>query len=228
MHRIRPDSPTLATTALVLTGIVAASSFTVSFTGLMAAAAWAGLPQLLRPAVPVVVDSSILVFTVAAVVQRSRGESTRLAWSAVAFFTSLSVLVNAVHAHTGTTLARPAEAIIGIVLAGVMPIACFIATHTITDLLVSPPQGSLRQRQRAERLRQQHAQTPPAGKLIDAARQLPPAADSQPAARNRVSAEQVHRLAGLGRSQRAIAQELGTSKSTVARILKDQVPAEAG
>ncbi len=217
MHRIRPDSPALATAALVLTGVVAASSFAVSFTGLMAAAQWAGLPALLRPAVPVVVDSSIAVFTVAAVVMRSRGEETRLAWSAVAFFTILSVIVNAVHAHTVSTPIGPAEEVIGVVLAGIMPIACFIATHTITDLLVSPPEGSLRQRQRAERLKQQRAAAARAGNGTDTAK-----ASAAPAlARTRVSAEQVCHLAGLGRSQRAIAQELGTSKSTVARILRE-------
>lgn len=219
MHRIRPDSPALATAALVLTGVVAASSFAVSFTGLMAAAQWAGLPALLRPAVPVVVDSSIAVFTVAAVVMRSRGEKTRLAWSAVAFFTILSVIVNAVHAHTVSTPIGPAEEVIGVVLAGIMPIACFIATHTITDLLVSPPEGSLRQRQRAERLKQQRAAASRAGNGTDTAKAS--AAPAPAPARTRVSAEQVCHLAGLGRSQRAIAQELGTSKSTVARILRE-------
>jgi hypothetical protein len=225
--------------AVVLTLLVASASVAVSFTGLIAAAGWAGIPPLLRPALPVVVDASILVFTVAAVVARGRGESTRLAWGSVAAFTAVSVVTNAAHALGDgvSTASSITTYLLGAFLAGLMPLACFVATHTVVSLVVAPPEGSVTQRRKAERARnrthgqpaQQHART-------STAQEQPPAAASPTPSRtgtgtasrptvadttSSIDYQLVRSLAADGLSQRAIAEQLGTSKSTVARALKE-------
>lgn len=222
MQRISPESPLLAHTAVALALMVAASSFVVSFTGLIAAAGWAGIPPLLRPALPIVVDSSILVFTVAAVVARGRGESTRLAWGSVGAFTAVSVITNAAHAigddiSTATSTGTYA---LGALLAGIMPLACLVATHTVVSLVVAPPEGTTAQRRKAERARNRAPKTQP---QEGGSKQAPtPAGSSRPAtAPSGIDYQRVRALAAEGLSQRAIAEEIGTSKSTVARALKE-------
>ena len=46
--RIEPDSRTMVMLSLTLVGVLAAASFTLSFLGLIQAAAWAGIPEYLR------------------------------------------------------------------------------------------------------------------------------------------------------------------------------------
>ncbi|WP_411373277.1 DUF2637 domain-containing protein [Arthrobacter sp. MPF02] len=74
--RIEPDGRTMMLLSLGLVAVLAVASSTLSFLGLIQAAAWAGIPEQLRWLVPIVVDATILVYAVAASVQRARGEST--------------------------------------------------------------------------------------------------------------------------------------------------------
>lgn len=95
--RIEPDSRTMTMASMTLVGVLAVASFTLSFQGLIQAADWAGIAPQLRWLVPIVVDSTILVYAVAAFVQGARGGSTLLSWCAVGFFTAVSVAANAAH-----------------------------------------------------------------------------------------------------------------------------------
>lgn len=220
----------MALCALILAVAVAVASFAVSFTGLISAAGWAGIPPVLRPAVPLVVDLSILVFTVAAVVARARGEDVRLAWSAVAFFTVVSMMTNATHAladDISTAQTLPAL-IIGAFIAGLMPLACLIATHTAVSVAVAPAQGSKTARQRAERARVEAARPPSTVSEYAALTNKQGKKPSRSrASRPAIDTEQVVEMDAAGRSQREIAEELGTSKSTVQRVLKQCARQEA-
>ncbi|EMY34054.1 putative Trp operon repressor [Arthrobacter crystallopoietes BAB-32] len=148
--RIEADGRMITMLALALVGVLAVASFSLSFLGLLQAAAWAGIPEHLRWLVPVVVDSTILVYAVAATVQRARGENTGLSWAAVAFFTGVSVAANAAHVLVPDGLAQPLTppVIFGAFLASIMPVSLFFATHTTVALAVAPVHGTVAQRRR--------------------------------------------------------------------------------
>lgn len=227
VRRIRPESDSMAASALLLAVLVAVASFAVSFTGLIAAAGWAGIPRPLRPAVPIVVDLSILVFTVAAVVARARGEDVRLAWSSVGFFTVVSMVTNATHALSdGNSTATTFPAlVVGSFIASLMPLACLISTHTAVSVAVAPPQGSKAARRRAERARVDQStllapEPSPASSVaaMGSPRKAPAikaAADSS----RPVDVDVVVEMKQAGKSHREIADTLGTSKSTIQRLL---------
>ncbi|TSE15017.1 DUF2637 domain-containing protein [Arthrobacter sp. KBS0703] len=237
--RIEPDSRTMVMLSLTLVGVLAAASFTLSFLGLIQAAAWAGIPEYLRWLVPIVVDSTILVYAVAASVQRARGESTTLAWVAVGFFTLVSVLANGAHvlAPGGVPAVLDSTVIFGAFLAAIMPVSLFFATETTVNLVVAPPYGSVAQRRkrardqvvRADQLdhtkdqwttsggpRKGPLRGPANGPGVDHLKDHP---RTTPKPRAEVDPVKVRELAGQDLSQRVIAQRLGVSKTTVARVL---------
>lgn len=233
---------------MVLVLVLAVASFSLSFLGLVQAAEWAGIPAQLRWLVPIVVDSTILVYAVAATVQRARGENTRISWAAVAFFTTVSVAANAAHviAPEGVAQALNAGVVFGAFLAAIMPVSLFFATHTTVALAVAPVQGTAEQRQRraARKLVQSEKRTtgmdhpgPQNGPRKGPARTtsngpLPDHKKDHPVSgpRPRVKADpaKVRDLDGQGLSQRAIAEQLGVSKTTVARILSERELAGTG
>ncbi|TGY78647.1 DUF2637 domain-containing protein, partial [Cellulomonas shaoxiangyii] len=89
--RIDPDTRAVVVLTVALVATLGAVSFAVSFAGLVAVAEWAELPRWLRWAVPVFVDGALLAYTLAILVQRARGESTRFSWAALGTFTLVSV-----------------------------------------------------------------------------------------------------------------------------------------
>lgn len=226
--------------SLSLVAVLAAASFTLSFLGLIQAAGWAGIPAELRWLVPIVVDSTILVYAVAASVQRARGESTTLSWVAVGFFTAVSVAANAAHvlAPGGTAAALDGTVIFGAFLAAIMPISLFFATETTVKLAVAPVYGSVAQRRRraAKNLVHSNEKDHPKDQWTTSNGPLKgPLVDHQkdhlrttPKKRPEVDPKTIRDLAETGLSQRTIAQSLGVSKTTVARVLSgttEAVPA---
>ncbi|WP_339391741.1 DUF2637 domain-containing protein [Brevibacterium metallidurans] len=195
----------MALWALILAVLVALASFAVSFNGLISAAGWAGAPPVLRSAVPLVVGLSILVFTVAAVVTRARGANSRLSWAAVGLFTAVSTVTNATHALSdgASTAMTTASVVAGAGIAGLMPVACFIVTHTAVSVVVAPPHGSVAARRRAERERVRSAvgspPSPGSNDRLDAPRRQ----------RGRPDSTQVLASAARSMTQRQIAHELG-------------------
>ncbi|MHA7209534.1 DUF2637 domain-containing protein [Arthrobacter sp. MDT1-65] len=246
--RIEADGPVFIRLSMALVAVLAVASFSLSFLGMIQAAAWAGIPEDLRWLVPVVVDSTILVYTVAATVQRARGENTRISWVAVGIFTAVSVAANAAHviAPEGAPQDITPSVAFGALLAGIMPISLFFATHTTVQLAVAPIHGSVaaRQRRAAKKLVQDqgmdhakdHSRTTSrttAGPRMDhrADRGTDHSKDHRgPVRRGPVTVDpaEVLRLNAEGLSQRVIAQQTGTSKTTVARILEDPEKARAG
>lgn len=246
--RFEADGPEMTILSMVLVAVLAVASFSLSFLGLLQAAAWAGIPEGLRWLVPVVVDSTILVYAVAATVQRARGENTLLSWVAVGFFTTVSVAANASHviAPGGTPQAMTPAVMFGALLAGIMPVSLFFATHTTVQLAVAPVHGTVTQRRRraAKRLVQNNGldqqsgplgprngprtdhRSGPVGPLNGPGVDHPfgpPLDHPGNGRRTRAKAdpEKVLDLAGRGESQRSIAQTLGVSKTAVARILAE-------
>lgn len=130
----------LVISVVLLVGLAGA---TASFDGQMAVAGWAMLDGPIAFAVPVVIDGSIVIFSLAAILQRSRGQSTAVSWIFVGLFTAISIGANSAHVliesqATGETLI--VKAIGGAFVAGMMPVSIWLVTHVLTDLLVQKPE----------------------------------------------------------------------------------------
>jgi hypothetical protein len=225
--------------SLGLVAVLAVASFTLSFLGLIQAAAWAGIPEQLRWLVPIVVDATILVYAVAASVQRARGESTTLSWVAVGFFTAVSVTANAAHvlAPRGVFTELNGAVVFGAFLASLMPVSLFVATETTVKLAVAPVYGSVAQRRRraakkmvliGEKDLVSDQLLSPFGPPNGTAKGRPGGprtrhqkdhASSTAKRRAAVDRQAIRELAEDKLSQRAIAARLGVSKTTVARVL---------
>jgi len=136
--RIDPDTRTVVLLTVALVATLGAVSFAVSFAGLVAVAEWAELPTWLRWAVPVFVDGALLAYTLAILVQRARGESTRFSWLALATFTLVSVGANAAHV-LGTGDVTDWRTLVGAGLAALAPLGVLAATHTVADLAIARP-----------------------------------------------------------------------------------------
>ncbi|QDG90901.1 DUF2637 domain-containing protein [Pseudarthrobacter sp. NIBRBAC000502770] len=224
--------------SLGLVAVLAVASFTLSFLGLIQAASWAGIPEQLRWLVPIVVDATILVYAMAASVQRARGESTTLSWVAVGFFTAVSVTANAAHvlAPGGVVTELNGAVLFGAFLASIMPISLLFATETTVKLAVAPVYGSVAQRRR--RATKKMVLVGEKDHTMDRwANSNGPAMEHQKdhlwttqkdhlrttqKGRARVDRHAIRELAERDKlSQRTIAARLGISKTTVARVLAE-------
>ena len=127
---------------LSLVVMVGGVGFTASFGGLTAVAKWAMLDGLFSLTVPLIVDGSIIVFSLAAILKKSRGESTIFAWICVGIFTVISIAANSTHVLLEANVAVEngiLKAIGGAFVAGIMPISIFLVTETVIGLLVEKP-----------------------------------------------------------------------------------------
>lgn len=139
-ERINPDSMVTLWLTVGLVGFLAVASFMVSFTGLHEVAAWAGLPEWLRWAVPVFIDVAILAYTLAVLIHRHRGERTWASWLSLAGFTVFSMVANGAHA---LSIPHPdaGQQIIGAAVASLAPLAVFAATEQLGRLVIRRPEG---------------------------------------------------------------------------------------
>ena len=71
--RIAADSRPVLVFTVILTIAVALASFALSFASLRDAALWGRVPETLAFLVPVVIDASVLVYGLVALVLRDRG-----------------------------------------------------------------------------------------------------------------------------------------------------------
>ncbi|MEG3615568.1 DUF2637 domain-containing protein [Isoptericola haloaureus] len=135
-NRINPDSRPVLILTVALTLTVALVSFVLSFAALRDAAVWGNVPPALTWAVPVIIDLSVLVYTAAALVLRTRAESARLSLSLVGLFSIVSVAGNAAH---GLELNEQHQHWIGVVLVALAPVSVLTSVHTLASLVVVEP-----------------------------------------------------------------------------------------
>lgn len=207
-RRMNPDSRPVLIVAAGLTAILGGVSFLLSYNGLTATAPWASIPAAQAWTIPVVIDGAILVYTLAVLIKRRRGESARLYWALLASFSGVSVAGNSFHAWDAS--AQDATGVAGAAIAGLAPLAVLAATHTLADLVVEPVSA-----------RVHLGAAPPALPSVEQPRPIasevetPKASAASDTGRN----DAVRERAAAGLSQREIASQLGVSKSTVGRIL---------
>lgn len=132
--RIAADSRPVLVFTVVLTLAVALASFALSFASLRDAALWGRVPGALAFLVPVVIDASVLVYGLVALVLRARGRSSAWAWTLMFGFTVVSIGANAAHAYdVGPEL----RTIVGVVLVALAPLSVLTSTHALASLVVA-------------------------------------------------------------------------------------------
>lgn len=132
--RIAADSRPVLAFTVVLTLAVALASFALSFASLRDAALWGRVPESLAFLVPVVIDASVLVYGLVALVLRARGRSSAWAWTLMFGFTVVSIGANAAHAYdVGPEL----RTIVGVVLVALAPLSVLTSTHALASLVVA-------------------------------------------------------------------------------------------
>ncbi len=161
-RRIDPDDGRfirLVVVGVALAGVVA---FAISFTALYEVAGWLGLPPFMWWAVPVFIDLAILVYAASVLVHKARGEQTLASWAALGTFTALSVFANAAHAWSyAQDHEQRWQGVVGAVIAGMVPVAIFVATEQLSRVAVEDPQSrraELLEQARMERARAEHEQ----------------------------------------------------------------------
>jgi len=122
-RRFHADTPFVLSLLLFLIASMAAASFYISFSGLYSAAAWAvGDNPPLQFAVPIMLDISIIAFTLALFIERERGEKVLGTWLAIGAFTLVSITANVFHTFVVSTAVDQYQLIIGAVISGGAPL----------------------------------------------------------------------------------------------------------
>jgi hypothetical protein len=205
--RLDPDTLPSLIVAVALTATLGAVSFTLSYTGLVQVAAWASVPSYLAWTVPVTIDASILVYTLAVFIFRARGEPTARAWTSLVLFTAVSVAANAAHAWDAG--ARDWHGWAGAAIAGLAPVSVLLTTHTLAELVVAKPE----QRLAVPVAAAVSVREPVSTAVVERTTEDVPAPDVDTRIRD---------LRSQGETLHAIAQSVGLSKSTVARRLRER------
>ena len=207
--------------------LIAICAFALAVPGTMWAGRMAGLPTYLQPGVAIIIDASIVVYGLTALVKRAAGHPAKLAWLALGFSTGVSVLIQLAHVlvfvHSSTaTPTDQVSAAVGLGVACLVPVCLLIAPHFLLDLAVAPPPT---RRRRAAAAAQ--ATTKTLTKTLTAA--PAPAAPVLVVAPTRAVAvravstpdlerdRKIRELKAQGLSNRDVANRLATSPSTVQR-----------
>lgn len=217
--RLNPDTRGVVIITTALVGTLAVTSFIASASALVAVAAWAALPPALGWTIPVTIDGGILAYTAVALVHRHRGEGVFRAWGAVGAFTAISAGANAAYALALGGDRPQWQVLVGAGIAALMPVAVMAATHALAGIAVAPAPAAPR-RTAATKLASTSS-TPPGPEPALAAVLTPRAETSNAAGDREALQDQARRLAVDGQPQRAIAEELGVGKSTIARWLAE-------
>ncbi len=139
--RISPDSRPIAYGAAGLATLIYLGAFATSFFGQASLAAYMLIPQQLQYVAPAVVDLALILFTLATLVRKSRGESTLVANLATGFWTAVSIGANVSHVliPAGPPTSWTAGIYAGAALSALMPLAALGASLVIENVLIAGP-----------------------------------------------------------------------------------------
>lgn len=150
--RISPDSGAVAYGAAGLAGAIYLGAFAASFFGQASLASYMLIPQQLQYVVPAVVDLALILFTIATLIRRSRGESTLITNLATAFWTLVSIAANVLHVlvPAGPQSTWTAGTLTGAALSALMPLATLGASLVLENVLIAPPKADVQPETKAE------------------------------------------------------------------------------
>jgi len=128
---------------LGLAAFMSIASFSVSFSGLFGAAEWAigDKTPWLQAAAPLMVDVSIICFTLKLFVNREEGEPVFWTWVWIGVLASVSAASNVVHALSVTTAQTLPQLIVGCVIAGGAPFLLALVIDVAAGLVFQRPKG---------------------------------------------------------------------------------------
>lgn len=136
--RISPDSRPIAYGAAGLAAAIYCGAFATSFAGQAALASYMLIPQQLQYVVPAVVDLAMVLFTVATLLRRHRGESTLITNLATAFWVATSIAANVSHIliPAGPQATWTSGTYAGAALSALMPLAALGASLVLENVLI--------------------------------------------------------------------------------------------
>lgn len=117
-----------------LVAVVAAVSFALSASALVAVAGWAGVTGRLAWTVPVLADGGALAFSLVALVRREQGRSAGVEWASLGVLAFVSVAANVAHG-LGAAVAPGVRVAVGVAVVAVAPVVVLVATHTLAALV---------------------------------------------------------------------------------------------
>ncbi|MCO4263774.1 DUF2637 domain-containing protein [Pseudarthrobacter sp. MDT3-26] len=140
--RISPDSRPIAYGAAALASAIYLGAFATSFFGQASLAKFMLIPEQLQYVAPAVIDLALILFTMATLVRRSRGESTLITNLMTSFWTTVSITANIVHVliPAGPQSSWSAGTYAGAALSALMPLAALGASLVIENVLIARPE----------------------------------------------------------------------------------------
>lgn len=118
----------------LLVSMIALLAFILSFDAIMKLAIDNGTPEELAWMVPLIVDGSMIVFSVSVMRATLANEKTRIGWALIIAFTAVSVWFNVAHSNLTT---------FGIAIAALAPLALFATFETLMGQIRSTVQGGV-------------------------------------------------------------------------------------
>jgi hypothetical protein len=223
--RIDVDHPRVARMAIIGTAALAAAAFAAAAGPLVEVGRWAGLGALAW-ATPLVLDAGIAVALLARLVAVQRGTPSRLLAVGTGGLTALSVSTQVVHSLAASSAPTDAGRVVGTILAGVLPLVVLLSVEATASLIVGAP--VVRPRSVRGPVQPQVVQPSDRATVSDQDRPAPVRPEAVRPSRSvgssgsarTVDMATARALAASGLSQRAIAAQLGASRSSVARALK--------
>lgn len=139
----RLNADHIALYRLVVAGVIvtALAAVAISWQGLTAVGSWF-LPPAFAWLLPVAIDVAIVVFTLATLSRRSRGETVALLLVGAYGLTAVSAAANAMHVFLEPVdgLGK-LQTIIAAVLAGLAPMLILLTTEVLGTLITKPPRA---------------------------------------------------------------------------------------
>lgn len=137
---INPDNIKMFYATSVGVGLVFIASVVISFFGLYAVGLAQGLPPHLAWFTPVMIDVAILVFTMAALIQKRRGNrfARFFASTGVALATIMSVALNFSHSYY-TIGIHDIKSATGTIVNAIAPVFIWVTTEMLVALVTKQP-----------------------------------------------------------------------------------------
>lgn len=136
--RFNPDNIWLYRAVNVGVVLTALAAVLISWQGLVYVASWMELQGPWRALVPIMIDLPIVVFTLATLSKKGRGEAYILLALVAYLLTAVSAAANFLH----VTAVRPLDTMegwVGAILAALAPMLVLLTTEALGTLITKPP-----------------------------------------------------------------------------------------
>ncbi|MFC8598379.1 DUF2637 domain-containing protein [Isoptericola sp. NPDC057191] len=214
--RINPDSRPVLAAVAIGTALVFLAWFALSSVALFDVGLWGNVPVPLSAAVPVMLDVALVVYSLSALVRRSRGQSARYSWTLLAFFTVVSLVGNATHALGIPEAVQP---IVGAVVVALAPLAALASLGNLAGLVIAAPGARILPTSSAPVMEEV---TNERAKMLDLV--LTISSEHHQSKRSPENVRRVLDMLNNGATQKEAAETLGWSHTLVQQVVRDARP----